>query len=203
MSTTDRVIFDQRIDDAFWHYFMNKLMDLLDTIFFVLRKKQSHITFLHIYHHVSMVILTFGVGKYFAGVEAQLTGLINIIIHIFMYFYYTVASFGNTFTFHLKYKKYLTRLQIVQFLIVLVHSVAAHYLSCGFNLIVIKFFMFEAITNLVLFLNFYHKTYGKERANRMIHTTICTPLQMKDVINGQQNVDPNGNIIHNDTKKSK
>lgn len=205
MSDADRATFSRCVDDAFWHFYINKLTDLLDTIFFVLRKKQSHITFLHVYHHISMVILTFGVGKYFAGVEAQLTGLINIIVHIFMYFYYTVSSFGNTFTFHLKLKKYLTRLQIAQFVIVLVHSVAAHYLSCGFNLIVVKFFMFEAIANLVLFMNFYHKTYGKKRAGRMMHTTICTPLQMKDVMSSQikSEMDPNGNVIQSDTKKSK
>lgn len=32
-------------------YFLIKVIDLLDTIFFVLRKKQSQVTFLHVYHH--------------------------------------------------------------------------------------------------------------------------------------------------------
>lgn len=203
MSATDQAIFARGVDEAFWHFYMNKLTDLLDTIFFVLRKKQSHITFLHVYHHISMVILTYGVGKYFAGVEGQLTGLINIIVHILMYFYYTISSFGNTFTFHLKFKKYLTRLQIAQFVIVLVHSVIAHSFSCGFNLIVIKFFMFEAIANLVLFLNFYHKTYGKERATRMMHTTICSPLQMSDMNEQQKLLDENENVLRSNTRKSK
>lgn len=194
MSQQDQIEFNIGINEAFWHYYVNKLMDLLDTIFFVLRKKQSHITFLHIYHHISMVILVYGIGKYFAGSEGQLTGFINIIVHIFMYFYYTVSSFGTTFTFHLKYKKYLTRMQIAQFVIVLIHSVAAHYVSCGFNLIVIKIFMIEAIANLLLFLNFYRKTYGKGKGSRMFHTTICSPLQQKALNDPQSVSDENGNI---------
>lgn len=32
-------------------YFMIKVIDLLDTVFFVLRKKQNQVTFLHVYHH--------------------------------------------------------------------------------------------------------------------------------------------------------
>ena len=31
--------------------FYTKLVDLLDTIFFVLRKKSNQISFLHVYHH--------------------------------------------------------------------------------------------------------------------------------------------------------
>lgn len=204
VSAAESAIFAQNVDLAFWHYYMNKLLDLLDTIFFVLRKKQSHVTFLHVYHHISMVILTFGVGKYFPGVEAQLTGLINIVVHIFMYFYYTVSSFGNTFTFHLKFKKYLTKLQIAQFLIVLVHSTAAHYINCGLNLIVLKFFIFEAIMNLVLFLNFYRKTYGKEGKGKRaaMPVTMCTPLQLKDVMK-ENSMDSNGNLIQKENKKLK
>lgn len=32
-------------------YFLIKVIDLLDTVFFVLRKKQNQVTFLHVYHH--------------------------------------------------------------------------------------------------------------------------------------------------------
>lgn len=37
-----------------WWYYFSKLIEFLDTIFFVLRKKTSQITFLHVYHHASM-----------------------------------------------------------------------------------------------------------------------------------------------------
>uniref|UniRef100_A0A182MNY9 Elongation of very long chain fatty acids protein n=1 Tax=Anopheles culicifacies TaxID=139723 RepID=A0A182MNY9_9DIPT len=40
-------------------YFLLKLCDLADTVFFVLRKKQSHVSFLHVYHHSFMVLTTY------------------------------------------------------------------------------------------------------------------------------------------------
>lgn len=40
-------------------YFLLKVLDLADTVFFVLRKKQSHVSFLHVYHHAIMVSLSY------------------------------------------------------------------------------------------------------------------------------------------------
>lgn len=41
---------------AVWWYFFAKIVELLDTVFFVLRKKNRQITFLHLYHHTMMPI---------------------------------------------------------------------------------------------------------------------------------------------------
>src|SRR5699024_11705534 len=38
-------------------YGFTKFIDLLDTVFFVLRKKQSQVTLLHFYHHFSVCFL--------------------------------------------------------------------------------------------------------------------------------------------------
>lgn len=37
-------------------YFLVKLLDLFDTVFFVLRKRTRQISFLHVYHHVLILI---------------------------------------------------------------------------------------------------------------------------------------------------
>ena len=52
-----------------WWYYISKFMELTDTIFFVLRKKNDHITTLHVIHHGCMPMsVWFGVkftpGKY-------------------------------------------------------------------------------------------------------------------------------------------
>lgn len=52
---------------AVWLYYMCKITELLDTVFFVLRKKQNQITFLHLYHHTLMPICGLIGIKYFAG----------------------------------------------------------------------------------------------------------------------------------------
>ncbi|XP_024884284.1 elongation of very long chain fatty acids protein 7-like, partial [Temnothorax curvispinosus] len=50
-----------------WWYFFAKITELLDTVFFVLRKKQSQITFLHVYHHTLKVISSWCYLKFLPG----------------------------------------------------------------------------------------------------------------------------------------
>lgn len=40
---------------ALWWYYFSKLIEFMDTFFFILRKNNHQITFLHIYHHASML----------------------------------------------------------------------------------------------------------------------------------------------------
>lgn len=39
-----------RIAEIAHYYFLTKIGDMLDTVFFVLKKKNSHVSFLHVYH---------------------------------------------------------------------------------------------------------------------------------------------------------
>ena len=55
-------------------YFIVKVVDLLDTVFFVLRKKQNQVTFLHVYHHVGMVIAGWIAVKYLPGGHVTFVG---------------------------------------------------------------------------------------------------------------------------------
>lgn len=61
---------------AVWLYYMCKITELLDTVFFVLRKKQNQVSFLHLYHHTLMPICGFIGIKYFAG-EYRVTAMDN------------------------------------------------------------------------------------------------------------------------------
>lgn len=98
---------------AVWGYYMCKIIELLDTVFFVLRKNQRQVTFLHVYHHTLMPICGFIGTKYFAGGHGTLLGLINSFIHVLMYGYYLVSAMGPQYQKYLWWKKYLTLAQIV------------------------------------------------------------------------------------------
>lgn len=47
-------------------------------IFFVLRKKQNQVTFLHIYHHTGMVIVSWGIVKWLPGMFNNFINSIRI-----------------------------------------------------------------------------------------------------------------------------
>lgn len=89
------------------------MTELLDTVFFVLRKKYNQITFLHVYHHTVMPIVSWGCTKYYPGGHEIFIGSINSFIHIIMYTYYMMAAMGPEYQKYLHWKKYITTLQMV------------------------------------------------------------------------------------------
>ncbi|KPJ21140.1 Elongation of very long chain fatty acids protein 7 [Papilio machaon] len=50
-----------------WVYYFSKLSEFADTIFFVLRKKKSQITWLHLYHHALTPFEAWLLVKFIAG----------------------------------------------------------------------------------------------------------------------------------------
>lgn len=50
-----------------WYFLILRLAEYVETVFFVLRKKQIQVTFLHVYHHLSVVSLYWMFLKYNAG----------------------------------------------------------------------------------------------------------------------------------------
>lgn len=95
-------------------YFLLKVLDLLDTVFFVLRKKDRQISFLHLYHHTGMVVLTWNATKFLPGGHGVFTGFINSIIHVIMYTYYLLALISPKYKNNLWWKKYITQMQMVR-----------------------------------------------------------------------------------------
>ena len=63
-----------------WFYYFSKIIELLDTVIFILRKKNSQVTFLHVYHHATMVMLWWIGTKWFAGGSCKAIPLIISLI---------------------------------------------------------------------------------------------------------------------------
>lgn len=167
-----------RVARGVYIYFLAKISELLDTIFFVIRKKERQITFLHLYHHTVMPMISWGATKYYPGGHGTLIGVINSFVHIIMYSYYMFAAFGPKIQRYLFWKKYITTLQMLQFCIAFLHSSQLLFYDCGYPRWTVAFTLPNSIFFYYLFYDFYYKAYGtpeeqkraKELANG-IHKT--------------------------------
>lgn len=149
-----------RLMNAHWWYFFSKFIEFLDTFFFVVRKKNNQISFLHVYHHVSMLVLQWLLVKFVPGGVSYFGPLLNCFIHSIMYAYYMLSAFGPHMQKYLWWKKYLTRMQMYQFVLVFFYCSNLTAVATGE---VMYFFAwlnwFYVITLFWLFNHFYQNAY--------------------------------------------
>ncbi|XP_052863983.1 elongation of very long chain fatty acids protein 7-like [Anopheles cruzii] len=148
-----------KIWNGAWMYLMLKIVELLDTVFFVLRKKQNQVSFLHVYHHTIMVLFTWFYLKYIPGMEAAFIGVLNSFVHIIMYTYYLIAALGPRYQKYLWWKRYMTTLQLLQFGIMLCYFGLINSMQCAVPRALTYFFVSNITIFLFLFINFYRKAY--------------------------------------------
>ncbi|KAB0795324.1 hypothetical protein PPYR_12163 [Photinus pyralis] len=145
-----------------WWYFFSKVIELLDTIFFVLRKKQSQVTFLHVYHHANTMFFSWVYLKFLPGEQGVVIGVLNSAVHVVMYLYYLIAALGPKYQKYLWWKKYLTWIQLTQFCIMLVYLASVILLDCKMPKALTFFFVTNVVIFLYLFTDFYRKAYRKK-----------------------------------------
>ncbi|XP_076618285.1 very long chain fatty acid elongase AAEL008004-like [Colletes latitarsis] len=151
-----------RMAHACWWYYFSKFTEFMDTIFFVLRKKNDHISTLHVIHHGIMPIsVWFGV-KFTPGGHGTFFGFLNTFVHIVMYSYYLLAALGPKIQPYLWWKKYLTTLQMVQFVLVMIHAFQLLFIDCNYPRAFVWWIGTHAVMFYYLFRNFYIKTYEKK-----------------------------------------
>ncbi|KAH8120324.1 GNS1/SUR4 membrane protein [Phellopilus nigrolimitatus] len=180
-----------------FYYMINyyiKYVELFDTAFLALKKKP--LAFLHVFHHSATALLCF----------TQLNGktsvswvpiTLNLTVHVFMYYYYYATAGGA----RIWWKKYLTTMQIVQFVIDLIvvyfgtysYFVESYfpgkfpaYGTCAGTENAAIFGCVLLTSYLGLFINFYIQTYKKPAKEK------------KPIVNG--NGVANGNGIANGKK---
>lgn len=64
-----------------YYYYLLKLLDLADTVFFVLRKKSSQVSFLHVYHHVAILIASYLIFSWTPGIHNYTSFRKNVVIN--------------------------------------------------------------------------------------------------------------------------
>ncbi|KAK9500607.1 hypothetical protein O3M35_001845 [Rhynocoris fuscipes] len=168
------------LNTASWWYFMSKVVELLDTLFFVLRKKQNQVTVLHVYHHAIMVISTWGYLKYARGEQGIIPGFLNSVVHVIMYSYYLLAALGPRVQKYLWWKKYLTKLQLGQFVLILLYLSTMIILDCQVPRGLTLYMSFNTFIFLILFINFYKKSYSKGTKPSLMNTCHLQPINSNE-----------------------
>ncbi|KAK8765575.1 hypothetical protein V5799_031819 [Amblyomma americanum] len=155
-----------------WIYIAFRYLDLLDTVFFVLRKKFTHVTHLHVLHHMIVAGNVWYFTLFAPEGQPAFSMCLNVFVHLIMYSYYFLATLGPAVRKYLWWKKYLTALQIVQFLLIMVHLSIPLFVDCGFPRHLIIMGNVQTFLILCLFVNFYVKTYG-------VKSTYAVPASLR------------------------
>ncbi|KAE8597940.1 hypothetical protein XENTR_v10016649 [Xenopus tropicalis] len=182
---------DVRVAKVLWWYYFSKAIEFMDTIFFVLRKKNSQITFLHVYHHASMFNIWWCVLNWIPCGQSFFGPTLNSFIHVLMYSYYGLSVIPSMHKY-LWWKRYLTQAQLVQFLLTITHTLSAAVKPCGFPFGCLMFQASYMATLVILFVNFYLKTY-KKRPSKSDPNGIPALTEMrngyhKDLINASNGI---------------
>ncbi|XP_003462570.3 very long chain fatty acid elongase 1 isoform X2 [Cavia porcellus] len=146
-----------------WLFLFSKFIELMDTVIFILRKKDGQVTFLHVFHHSvlpwswwwGITVAPGGMGSFHA--------MVNSSVHVVMYLYYGLSALGPVAQPYLWWKKHMTAIQLIQFVLVSLHISQYYFMpSCGYQYpIIIHLIWMYGTIFFVLFSNFWYQSYTK------------------------------------------
>lgn len=157
-----------RIANGVWWYFASKGIEFADTLFFILRKKDRQLTFLHKYHHSSMFLVWWTAVRFVPGGSAIIPIVVNSLVHVLMYAYYGLTALGPRVQKYLWWKRHLTMVQLVQFFIGVAIGIRLITSNCQFTRWMQYVFSGYAFSFIILFGNFYLHEYIKGRQMKNI-----------------------------------
>lgn len=148
-----------RMANTCWWYYFSKFTEFFDTLFFILRKKNQHVSTLHVIHHGVMPFSVWMGMKFAPGGHSTFFALLNTFVHIVMYFYYMVAAMGPQYQKYIWWKKYLTTMQMVQFVLIMTHQFQLLFIECNYPRSFMIWIGLHGILFLGLFSDFYKTKY--------------------------------------------
>ncbi|KAJ3666122.1 hypothetical protein Zmor_001577 [Zophobas morio] len=143
-----------------YYTFVLKAIELIETPIFVLRKKYQQVSKLHVYHHISTFVIGWVGVRFVAGGMVLFPIMINTFLHVLMYTYYLLSSLGKEWQMKLeKWKPRLTMLQMVQFMVMIVHSMQSLHPECHIPKPMLLIYLPNVFVVFYMFWEFYQKNY--------------------------------------------
>ncbi|KAM7320886.1 hypothetical protein ACRRTK_020139 [Alexandromys fortis] len=140
-----------------WLYYFSKFIELLDTMMTALyeaghkAKSSDPVTL----YQSSVSTMLCGLGTFHA--------FLNTAVHVVMYSYYGLCAMGPAYQKYLWWKKHLTSLQLVQFVLVTIHIGQIFFMEdCNYQYPVFLYIIMSyGCIFLLLFLHFWYRAYTK------------------------------------------
>lgn len=142
-------------------FFASKLYEFLDTAIILAKGNAHQISVLHVYHHASIAIFWWMIAHRAPGGDSYFSAALNSFVHILMYSYYFLASVIKSprlRSSYLWWGKYLTQLQMLQFVINFFQAVYCYLLS-PYPSYLSGLLVIYMLSLLVLFANFYRRKH--------------------------------------------
>lgn len=190
-----------------WMFYTSRLVEFADTIFFTLRKKESQVTSFHVFHHSSVPTLCWFFLKFVPGGNAAIFPFINTFVHTIMYTYYFLATYPSMRPY-LGWKKYLTQIQIVQFLIIIACCLQPLFIpGCKLSRVLTLIMIGLSFVFISLFVDFYLKCYirgaKKSSPSEVSSSSMPNGKQQVTVSNTLLDTNNNNNANMNSNNKGK
>ena len=152
---------------------MSKFADWFDTFFYVLRKKESHINFLHLYHHISVPTFGYLIMKINPVLpSAHFFIILNTFVHCCMYSYYALAALGPKMQRWLWWKRYITVMQLGQFAIGIMYGIMVFFFQRNYPPVWLYFGITQPPFFFWMFYKFYKKTYTPSNVENGVHLNV-------------------------------
>ncbi|CAL8105040.1 unnamed protein product [Orchesella dallaii] len=139
-------------------FYVSKIIELSDTAFLILKKNSKQLSFLHLYHHSTIIAATWIGVKFAPGGTTAIISAINATVHVFMYIYYLMMSLKVKIP--IRFKMFLTTIQITQFCVTLIVCYSAMKVKpCGYPDWILTWLLIYMLSFMLLFGKFFLETY--------------------------------------------
>lgn len=129
-----------------------------------MRKKFSHVTFLHVYHHTGMVFGAWVATRFCVAGHGTMLGLLNTFVHAVMYGYYLFSALDESVKRSIWWKKHITQIQLIQFLVLGIHFSSGIFApECKYPKLFCIVMAMQNLFMMFMFGDFYRKAYLRKK----------------------------------------
>lgn len=156
------------VANLLWLFYVSKVWDFWDTIFIVLGKKWRQLSFLHVYHHITIFLFYWLNSHVNYDGDIYLTVVLNGFIHTVMYTYYFICMHTKVpetgKSLPIWWKSSLTMMQMVQFVTMMSQGTYLMATGCkDTSLKVVALYVAYILSLFFLFAQFFVASYVKPK----------------------------------------